>query len=112
MHKEAQRTRAQQLANAAIAKAAKATKRARKALEHQEHQRLQAARAAEITQRRQDNKRSEDTIAREPEVPRAHISSSIPKQFPHFPASQNIPYFFSTSQGFPSMTSSAHLSFS
>jgi hypothetical protein len=108
VHEEAQRTRVQRLADAAIAKAAE---RARKALERQEQQRLWATRAAEMAQGCQGGRSSEDTIAREPEVPRAHISSSIREQFPHFPAPQNIPYFFSASPAFPPMTSSPHLSF-
>jgi hypothetical protein len=109
--KEAQCAHAQRLADAAIAKAVKAVERARKALERQEQQRLRVARAAEMVQGRQGGRRIEVAIVGEPEVPRAHIFSSIPEQFPHFHTPQNIPYFFSAFPEFLPMTSSVHLSF-
>jgi hypothetical protein len=111
MREEVERARVQRIADAAAAKAAKAAERARKALERQEQQRLRAARAAEMAQGCQGGGSNEDTIGGEPEVHRTHIASSIPEQFPQFPAPQNIPYFFSASPTFPPMTSSAHLSF-
>jgi hypothetical protein len=54
---------------------------------------------------------SVDTIPTEHEVPNSQIPSSIPKPVHHFPAPHNIPFYFSTSPGFPPMTSTAHLSF-
>jgi hypothetical protein len=108
---EAQRVRAQRLAGTAAAKAAMATERARKASKRQEQQQLRAARAVEMAQGSQGGRRSMGSSPTKPQVPPTHISSSTAKDFHHFPAVENIPYFISPSPTFPPMSSSAHLSF-
>lgn len=74
MREEAQRAR-QRIANATTAKVAE---QAQKALKCQEQQRLWATKAVEMAHGCQGGGSSEDAIAEEPEMPRAHIASSIP----------------------------------
>jgi hypothetical protein len=110
VREEAQRMKVQRLADVASTKAAKAAERARKASECEAQQRLRAARAAEMAQGSQGGGRSVDGSPTDPQVLPTHISSSTIEDFHHFPAAENIPYFFSPFTFFP-MSSSAHLSF-
>jgi hypothetical protein len=70
-----------------------------------------ATRAAEMAQGGQGGKGSGSNVSVEPEVPCTNIPSSIPPHLPHIPASQNLPYFFSSPPTFLPMSSNGHLSF-
>ena len=72
LHEEVERARVQRITGAATTKAAEW---AQKALEQHKQQRLWAAKAAEMARGCQGGRSSEDAIAGELEVHRAHIAS-------------------------------------
>lgn len=89
---EAQRLKAERVAQASAAKAAKAAEKVRKTYERHEAQRMRIMRIAESAHGRQGHKGSVDIEACEEQGPRLDFSSLVQQQVPQYFFGSHFPF--------------------